>query len=378
VDQLLVRTDEGFRALDIHGGEASIIATGTIASPDWSALFGASPVDGGSKISGFATWSGTRLARFRVDAALEPSVLSGSGRLLALTEPRGEGATPWLPSARSTTRLAVVDSEDADPMRTFQLRGNFEPEAFAANDRQLFMIEYIPAMAPDRYRVRRLNLKTGAVRPIGRTKLSAPEQMRGTGRMQVLAPDGNQLYTLYTQQGPNYAHGEPEHHSPDQNAFVHVLNLRHGWAHCIDLAMPFGMGSATASALDVSEDGRNVFVADWTNGALARIDTQRLRVRKMTVVELGTADDQTFVEVSDDGSLFVAGNREVAVIDQDSLTVVDRWSFSDEVMGLALSSDGESVYVGQSESIAVVDREAGEVRRRVAAPGITSIAHVLE
>ncbi len=272
----------------------------------------------------------------------------------------------------------VVDPSHPRSARVFHLRGNFVPEAFATNDRELFMIEYIPALAPDRYQVRRLIFRNGAVRPIGRRKLAAPEQMRGTGRMQVLGPGGKQLYTLYTQQGPNYSHGDTSTHYEAQGyAFVHVLNLQHGWAHCIDLPHPFGMGTATASALDVSRDGRRLFVSDWTNDEVAEIDTRRLRVRSTTSPVLGDADDATFAETSGDGSLYLAGNDQVVVMHTDTMNVSQRWNFADEVTGLAVSSDGRWLYVGQKDAIAVVDRVSGREQLRVPVPDILAIEHVI-
>ena len=66
------------------------------------------------------------------------------------------------PEGRATTSLTVVSTDTGD-MRDYPLAGNFEPEAFATSGSSLFVIEYLPPMAPDRYRVRKLDLETGEV-----------------------------------------------------------------------------------------------------------------------------------------------------------------------------------------------------------------------
>src|SRR6202011_4271287 len=114
--------------------------------------------------------------------------------------------------------------------------GNYAPDAFASDDQHLFVLEYQPPLAPDRYSVRSLDLKTGAVSGVGsRSKTAAPEEtMRGARRTSVLSPDRQVLYTLYTNQ-PEHLHSRDlragmTQSSGDVYAFVHVLNLTEGWA----------------------------------------------------------------------------------------------------------------------------------------------------
>ena len=54
-----------------------------------------------------------------------------------------------------------------------------------------------------------------------------------------MSPDGKQLYTFY-------ASAEPVHDGDETyHAWVHVLNLEKGWAHCVDLDERIGiMGNA--------------------------------------------------------------------------------------------------------------------------------------
>jgi hypothetical protein len=107
--------------------------------------------------------------------------VSATGTLVALT---AEGS--HRPAGRERTTIVVADSSGARPAREFDLAGNFEPEAFSADDAYLFVLEYLPANAPEHYRVRRVELATGQVQPLLlRDKqlipASAEEEMRGEG-----------------------------------------------------------------------------------------------------------------------------------------------------------------------------------------------------
>lgn len=357
---LLGATNAGVVALDARGGGLLYEAPGAVLAPG-EEVFATARARGGTRVELLDARRGRVRSYIDVEDELVASVASGSGRLVALTEPRSPGATPWLPDGRKRTRLTVAEPGGSGAPLSFDLDGNFEPEAFSTNDRRLFMIEYIPALAPERYRVRILNLASGSVRPIGRLKSFAPGQMRGTGRMQVLDPSGEQLYTLYTQQGPNYAHGAPaDHDGGNGHAFVHVLSLAEAWAHCIDLPHPFGTGKATASALAISPDGWNLYVSDWSGGAVALINPKdRLRVARVESPKLGSTDDSTFAQAGED-DLFLAGNSEVVALDATMLSVQDRWSMESEVTGLALSAGGDRLYVSlEGGTVAVLDAAGG-------------------
>jgi YVTN family beta-propeller protein len=374
-DLLWIDTGGGLASLGAASGRVRVNAPQAVAAPDFSELFSYSSDGSRTTLARLDSARGTELSRMTIRGEFVANVVSASG-LVALTEPRAPGATPWMPDGREHTTVVVADLSDGTDRR-YELDGNFEPEAFSTENHRLYTIEYIPAAAPTRYRVRILNLYSGGVSPIGRLKLAAPDQMRGTGRTQVLAPDGDELYTLYTQQGPNYAHGGPVDHLPGAtHAFVHVLNLSEGWAHCIDLPMPFGMGTATASAVVISPDGDHLYVVDWTNGAVAVIKPARLRVTRTVSVELGAADDQTFAAASDDGTLYAAGNDQVVAMDADSLEVLHRWQLPAEIVGLAVASDGTGVYAAVNDRILVLDADSGDEVGAIPAANVESIVHV--
>ena len=360
---LYVQADRYVSAVDAATGSL-VMSSSELAIPhDWSSVFTASRGATATTISDLDPTEAAKRGAVEVPGDMELTVASDDGEHVALATPRGEGATPWLPDGRAVTGVAVLSPRTGE-RQDFNLKGNFEPEAFSTDGQELFMIEYIPAIAPDRYRVRRLKLKNGKVAPIGRLKLAAPDQMRGTGRMQVMAPDGSQLYTLYTRQGPNYAHGAPEENREGMvHAFVHLLDLTDRWAHCIDLPMPFGKTSATASAIAMSPSGGPLYVTDWTSGAVAKVSTEKVRVGEVIRLDFGAPDEETFAQAGFVSQrLYVAGNDEVVVLDGDSLAVLDRWSLDGEVTGLLLTADEDRLYVSLGDRIVHLDPMTGGER----------------
>lgn len=370
---VFLQTQGGTTGIDSSTGEEHVAFAGAVAARDWSVVATAERAGGVTTLTRTAPL-GEELSRVDIAGEFAANVVAESGGLVALTPPRSPGATPWLPDGRARTEVVIAEPTGA--LRRFDLEGNFEPEAFSSDENELFMIEYIPAMAPDRYRVRRLKLATGKVVAIGRLKSAAPGQMQGTGRTQVHAPYGDDLYTLYTQQA-DAGHVEyGSHGTDDSHAFVHLLNLDDSWAHCIDLPMPFGMGRATASALAISPDGRSLYVSDWTNGAVALVRPERVRVVRTERLELGAADDATFATAGRD-RLYLAGNSQIAILDATTLELVDRWSMPGEVMGLALDQDEERLFVSLDGEFLTLEAETGERMDTASIDGGGPIAHVL-
>ena len=254
--------------------------------------------------------------------------------------------------------------------RTYDFKGNFVVEAFSTNDRQLFLLEYMPAKNPWHYGLRRLGLDDGKIRSIARDKQNAPGEMNGTGRLALSAPSGRELYTLYTQQGFNYTHVDPEHAKPSKvYAFVHLLNLEGAWTHCIDLPAPFGTGTATAHAMAISDDGARLFVADPSSGGLAVIDPQTKRVLHTVTVDLRSLRAGVSADVSVDGDLYLAGEDTVLVFDGESLQLRRSFQPASGLSGIATSADGSKLYLGNDEGLLEVDAGTGQRLRTIPIPG---------
>jgi hypothetical protein len=381
-DLLVVGSPTGLRAIDAASGKLDFVAHGAVPTVDWSHLV-TTVVDGwGSRLSVLDAHTGAERASFKLPGPLAVAVLSTSGNRAALVEPRPPTADPYRPAGRARTRIVVADLTGG-AQRSFDLEGNFEPEAFSTDDRRLFVLEYLPAMAPDRYRVRQLQLETALFVPmIDRWKkfpLPFDEEMRGTGRTQQLSPDRRTLYTLYVRQ-PEHLHvrdlvrlqngGAPS--DEHVHAFVHVLDLGEGSAYCLDLPMPFGVDPEAAHALAISADGRRLYVAEGGQGALAAVDTVDLKV--LRTVELGAAPGALALLSAPDGRLLMADRSGVALIDPVELAVRERWAVGPVTGGLALSPDYRRLYLGLDGRVAVIDAATGQPLADLAAAG--TVRHV--
>lgn len=303
--------------------------------------------------------SGRRLGDLRSPRDMELQVASASGRSLAFAVPK-PGGTEWMPAGRARTKITVSRTAGPGRTRTYDLKGNYGIEAFSSDDRQLFLLEYMPAKNPWHYGLRRLVLATGEVRHIKRSKQNAPGEMNGTGRLAEFSPTGHELYTLYTQQGFNYTHVEPQDARPGEvYAFIHLLNLDGAWTHCIDLPAPFGTGTATTHAMAVSDDGSRLYVADPSSGGLAVIDPRGPRVLRAVTTDLRFLRDGASATVSSDGTLYLASHHQVIAFDGASLRKLRSLRSDPAISGITTSADGSKLYAGARGRLLVLDAATG-------------------
>jgi hypothetical protein len=361
----------GITAADNRGAVKSTDAT--VANSDWSRLYAVR----GEKLVTFDPATNRELAGAKVPGRLTARVVSTAGTLVALTADS--------PPSRTQTKIVVTDPDGVRPARELDLPGNFEPEAFSADDAYLFVLEYLPAEAPERYRVRRVELATGQVQPLllrDKTLIppGAEEEMRGEGRQAVLSPDRNRLYTLYLHQGDHQhtrdllpgrrgANGQAVH------AFVHVLSLAEGWAYCLDLPDPFGLHPAGAHALTISPDGKRLYVGELTTKQIAVADTETLTVTKVAPVQ----DDQpggsgATMSTSPDGAkLYIGASNVLRRLDSATLRVDGAWPAPATVRGLAVSNDGRHVFLGQSGKVIRLDTATGGIVDTFPATGLVTL-----
>jgi hypothetical protein len=296
--------------------------------------------------------------------------------------PLPDGVDPWTPVPRARTTIVVADPSGARPSRTYHLRGNYEPEAFSVEDSRLFLIQYLPAEAPAVYRVTTLDLADGDVYEVhGRFK-TPPERMPGIRLRQVFDRTTSQLYTLYTteprdgtQDYGGWSYGGRE------ETFVHVLNLKRGWAYCAGLPRRFWGEPAAAQAIAPSPDGSELYIVDSMRGMVAVMNTQTLQIERMEKVDVSSLGGvRTSAQVSTDGRTLFVGSAvdgaAVFAIDTATLEVMDRWPMTGDVSGLGLSVDGLRLYVALDDGVAILDSTTGRELTAVPFQGVESILHV--
>jgi hypothetical protein len=378
-ETLLLGTEAGPLVVQVPSGSVLFDRPGTVASLGGSWLLSATPSAGSTLLSIVDGADAEAASNVRLDGTLDVRVVAESGGAVALMDPLPDGWDPEVPLPRSRTPIVVADPTGATETRTYDLRGNFEPEAFSTDDRQLFMIQHLPAETPTVYRVTVLNLRTGRVVPVFGPFKGPAERMPGIRLQQVLSPNADQLYTLYSSARPGYA----PHHAPVPNgatvSFVHVLSLQDGWAHCVGLPEELWDRPASEQAMATSPNGRLLYVADPTLGLVTVMDTASLEIRTYPIDLSVSGVRRTSAVVSGDGSaLFVATAGErggVTRIDTDTFEVVRTWA-TDDVSGLGLSADGERLYVAFDDRVEVMDARTGSELAGVAVASPAPIERV--
>ena len=380
-DSLIVALERSLVRVDPDSGHATLSVPGGAADATWSEVFITSRRGGRSYVDAIDLQDGSTRSLAGVPRGFEVAVVAPGGEAIALARPDAHGTTdPYDAQARRRTRLVVVRPDHRREVKTFDLEGNYEPEAFSVDGRWLFLIEYMPALDPNRYSVNQLNLSSGKLGRVGgKTKVAAPGVMRGTGRMQALGPDHDVLYTLYTKQPPNDVHrhlSKRQLRSGNVHAFVHTLSLSGIWAHCIDLPMPFGTGLATAHGMAVSPEGDRLYVADPSHHRVAVADLSKLRVVDERKVHLGRPRAGGLPMAVGGGAVFAAGDKEIVVLDALTLKEVGRWATDSPIRSLAVGEGSGRLYVGLEDALEARDAGTGEVISSVPFAGLEKIAQV--
>ncbi len=161
------------------------------------------------------------------------SAVSPGGRWVALTDHTG----PYSAEQRHT-QLTVFDAEAGAAISHLALAGDVRPEAFSVNGRLVFALDD----RGDHYRVQTIDLATGERYDTSdRDKTLEPEDMHGVTVHGVYNADRTVLATLYRNPG-----------DADEPAFVHILDLVHGWSYCADLPPPFGTGTPGSDEIELT------------------------------------------------------------------------------------------------------------------------------
>jgi hypothetical protein len=380
-DVLVLGAEDGTITVGSTSGVVLSAGRRQLAAPDGSRLYSTVLNDGSTTLEARDSATGDIVSRTKLRGRLDVRVASLSGRAVALMAPLPPGVDTTYALPRAHTTIVVTDPAGDDIARRYRLIGNYEPEAFSVDDTRLFLIQYLPAEAPTAYRVTFLDLGSGRVRSVfGRFK-TPPERMPGIRLAQVFDPDTEQLYTLYTNRAAGYTQGSWSDASYGERevSFVHVLNLRKGWAYCAGLPRALWGQPARAQALAPSPDGRALYIVDSMRGRIAVMNTRTLGITRSERIELGPLEGgRTSARMSVDGTtLFVGdGGSSLARIDTVSLQMTGRWPLPDDVSGLALSEDGARLYAALGGRVTLVDTDTGDATATLAFGGIESILHV--
>jgi hypothetical protein len=380
-DVLVFGTTDGSVIVGSSAGVVLSSGRDQVASPDGSRLYGTTRSGGSTVLEARDSSTSDVVSTTKLEGRLDVRVASLTGAAVALMRPLPAGVDPTIALPRAHTTIVVADPSGERKTRRYELDGNFEPEAFSVDDTRLFLIQFLPAEAPSSYRVTFLDLSSGKVRPVfGRFK-SPPERMPGIRLAQVFDPTSEQLYTLYTNRPAAHFHDhwQDSSYGDREVSFVHVLNLREGWAYCAGLPRTLWGQPAKAQAMAPSPDGRLLYIVDSKRGLVAEMDTETMEINRTQRVRLDPLEHgRTTAMLSADGNtLYVGvGGETVTRVDADSLDVLGRWPLPGNVTGLALSEDGARLYAALGEEVAIVDTRTGDALATFSFGRTESILHV--
>ncbi len=292
------------------------------------------------------------------------ATLSYNGRWLAL---RAIGINP------AHTALAVLDTTTLRVARFIVLPGHFGLDAIDAKGARLYLIEPQPARGPEAYRVRLLDLSTGALDPQAIVaKGDTTATMSGVAWTRAWSGDGDWLFTVYVRAG-------------HRGAFIHALGVDYGIAECIDL--PSGGADAAALshyALAVGPDGQGLYAVDPVIGRLfAMRDGLQSGNPESDILNARAGSSAHLLNgltVSADGQrLFVATNSGVWVVGVWTTRVDRVYLPGQRISSVVTSVDGRRLYALDSDRHAIeeIDAASGAVLGVApAAPGTWAIAQI--
>jgi hypothetical protein len=381
-ESLLLGTQAGPVVVRVPDGSVLFEGRDAVASLGGVWVLSASESAGSTVLDERDGETGELRSSVRLPGALDVRVVSESGRAVALMEPLPQGWDPAVPLPRARTTIVVADPTGSRAPRTFDLRGNYEPEAFSTDDERLFLIQHLPAETPTVYRVTMLDLRRGRVFPVFGPFKGPAERMPGTRLEQVLAPDATRLYTLYTSSRPGYAPHDTPVPANASVSFVHVLSLQDGWAHCVGLPEAMWDRPASQEAMAPTPDGSHLFVIDAGLGLVAVMQTETLEVRTARIdLPQAGAIERVSAQIAPDGStLYVAvagaSGSTVSVVDAATFEVRSTWRIDGAISGLGVASDGTHVYAAVGDRVVVLDAATGDEVREVAVPTDAPVVRV--
>ncbi|MGQ0825445.1 MAG: YncE family protein [Actinomycetota bacterium] len=353
-DLLFLGSTNGVTVFDADQSAVTFDAPGGVPSQQGNAVVRALARSGGTEVTAFDPLTGDAQWTQQLAEDVELRMASSDGRAAVLGPVRPtDGSTV----GRDQTTLTVV--RDDGSRRDYPQTGNFEPETFSLDARKLFVVEYLPPLAPVEYTLKMLDLESGALEEVFDAHGGQRGPMRGTARTQAYSPDGRRLYTYYQIFGEPYVdHDQHGVAMKPLYAFVHVLDLVDGWAHCVDLMPPFGTGVAVKPALTVSPDGERVYVADQGLGQLAEIDTAALSMTRTAPVP-PTTEYMTGAATISGESLWLAFGNRVSEVDLDSLAVTSTFSTPTEITALRGDRAAERLFVALYDRVDLYEAATG-------------------
>jgi hypothetical protein len=361
VDLVYVTTEIGVSVLDSSGRVVTPPTTVAAATPGWGTVVTARPGGGGTvvEVEDLATrhvvWA------HQAGQVIEPRIVSASGDLVASVTPGGAGIYGLhKPGGRDRTTL-VVCAATGERAR-LDLPGNIEPEVFSPDGSQLFVLDYVPAAAPQQFRTRVVDLATGRLTPLpvraGAPTPDGSEPLTRAHRVDgIVDPRRGMYFALYAYQ-------------EDAVAFVECVHLRERWTHRVPLPAPFGQERPGVHAIVLSPTGDRLSVVHSPSASVAVVDPDRLVVSQVGRFASTGQQGKPTARITASGRLVVSVDRKVFVSDPHR-----ELPTPGQTRGLALGPR-DDVWAGHPAGLVHFDLSTGAELGRIAVRDLFTVKHV--
>ena len=313
----------------------------TVESGDRTTVRGIDPA------TGLDQMSFTLDGRWSAPAAYgpAPSGLSGNGKWMALVAP------PHVTGTTRGNRFAVIDLVNKRLDRTVTADGDLSFDALSDDGRNLYLVEHL-VPAPH-YVVRVASFNGTGVQGgfLGQIKTAEPEAMNGLYHASV-AVGGDWFLSLYT--------------NPARGPFIHALNTTQLYAQCI-LNMPdvpVALRPAWSMLLDPKH--LKLYAVNGAGGVVSEVNTGALTVTRSNIdlappaSTLATAPVHPAALSADGTRLYAAAERGVIVVYTGDLSVHSRYLTDRLVDSVAVSDDGQRLYVASGGRITKIEAATGK------------------
>ena len=344
--------DNATLAFDTLNARLRTVLPRGIPSADGKMFFAAFASYGMTAVHGFDVTNGLLTGDRTLRGDWELRHVSANGEWLALQRVSSANERAGYDTGNVwVIKIAVVKADGSSPPIEITLNGNFEVDAVNAIGVKLYVIEHLPAVNPDRYQVRVVDLRTGVLQDWVLADKRDPEEiMEGAPLTRAASPNGEWLLTLYVRGREN-------------EAFIHALNLREGYAFCIDL--PSGSGDREALkhyTLTLTADGLHAYAVNPALGIMANVNMLEFAVSRTVQFTAPSVSAQSALGAPPSHSVLTRDNRTVYFTDgsvvwqydisQDKLREVAHSTVP--ILDLAASADNLKVYLALADHTVTV------------------------
>ena len=274
----------------------------------------------------------------------ELSSVSATGRWAALTRrPSDSEKQAWTAANSWKSDVQVVDTQTGKTAHQLALAGNFSVDTLSPTGDALFVIQYLPAVKPDHYQVRVVDLSTETLQEGALVDKREPDEVMIGQRWQAVAPkDGRWLFTLYLR-------------TENNTAFIHALNTVERYTFCFDLPGVNGntLDQARAYSLALAPDGQALYAANPALGLVAKVDLNDIDVSRVASFSPDPAARSAVAPlnyaVADGRQVYFSGGRSVWAFDASAQTVRGLSTLDTAISGLALSADAARLFVARPD-----------------------------